>query len=231
MASIPVITIDGPSAAGKGAVSLLTARALRWHILPSGFLYRCLAYLASAAGSAEERLEDQAGTIVALIPSLQPRFVAGQRDDETLHVFLQNQDITSTVMQDTIGELAGKISALAEVRAPLVETQRSFRRAPGLVAEGRDMGTKIFPDASLKIFLTADVQVRAARRLKQLKNYGATCATIEGVLDAIQKRDARDLRRVASPLKKAEDAVRLDTTHKDAAQIARQIVKLVEARI
>ena len=231
MQQVQVIAIDGPSAAGKGTVSVLTARYLHWHILPSGLFYRCLAHLARVAGISEDQLANQTEAIVDLVPSLKPQFRTNPAEDETLQVLLQGQDITTVVMQDTIGELAGKMSALPRVRAALVATQRDFRRAPGLVAEGRDMGTVIFPDAFLKIFLTADIRVRAARRLKQLRNYGETYATIESVLDAMQKRDARDAERAAAPLKKAADAIVLDTAHDSPDQIARRILELAKVKI
>ena len=217
MATTQVLTIDGPGAAGKGSVSLLTAEILGWHILPSGLIYRHLAYVAAENGmmhhadreatqkvtrnvTASEKIE----SLIPVIKKPEFRTMKKKNGELSLRVLSNGLDITNTLMSDEIGKLAGKISAFAQVRKALVERQRQFREPPGLVAEGRDMGTSIFPDAFLKIFLTADLNVRAERRLAQLLSMGHKDATIESVLSAMRSRDLGDITRAHSPLKKSQ---------------------------
>ena len=149
----------------------------------------------------------------------------------SLRVLSNGPDITNTLMSDEVGKLAGEISAFAQIRKALVERQRRFREPPGLVAEGRDMGTSIFPDAFLKIFLTADLNVRAERRLAQLLSMGHKDATIESVLNAMCSRDQGDITRASSPLKKAKDAIEVDTTNTTAEQTARQIADRARSKL
>lgn len=197
---IPVITIDGPTASGKGTLAALVAEALHWHHLDSGALYRMVALRALQQSVA---LDDEAA-LTALASSLSARFVSGV-------VLLDGEDVTDALRQEEVGSVASKISVFARVREALVALQHSFRQAPGLVADGRDMGTVIFPDAPLKIFLTAGAQTRAQRRYKQLINKGNS-AILEGLLADLQARDERDANRANSPTKPALDAKLLDNS-------------------
>lgn len=200
MTNIPVITIDGPTASGKGTLGALVAEALHWHHLDSGALYRMVALRALQLGVAL----DEETALSALASSLSARFVSGV-------VLLDGVDVTDALRQEEVGSAASKISVFGRVRAALVALQHSFRRTPGLVADGRDMGTAIFPDAPLKIFLTAGAETRAQRRHKQLINKGNS-ATLKGLLADLQARDARDATRANSPTKPAADAKLLDNS-------------------
>jgi cytidylate kinase len=210
---IPVITIDGPTASGKGTLGALVAEALHWHHLDSGALYRMVALRALQQGVA---LDDEAA-LTALASSLSARFISGV-------VLLEGVDVTDALRQEEVGSAASKISVLGRVRAALVALQHSFRRTPGLVADGRDMGTAIFPDAPLKIFLTAGAQTRAQRRHKQLINKGNS-ATLDGLLADLQARDARDANRANSPTKPAADAKLLDNSDLSIDQCVDWVLK------
>jgi 3-phosphoshikimate 1-carboxyvinyltransferase len=213
MKLIPVITIDGPTASGKGTLGALVAEALHWHHLDSGALYRMVALRALQQGVA---LDDEAA-LTALASTLSARFVSGV-------VLLDGVDVTDALRQEEVGSAASKISVFGRVRAALVALQHSFRRAPGLVADGRDMGTAIFPDAPLKIFLTASAQTRAQRRHKQLINKGNS-ATLAGLLADLQARDARDANRANSPTKPALDAKLLDNSDLSIDQCVEWVLK------
>jgi len=188
--SVPVIAIDGPSASGKGAVASRVAAALGFHYLESGALYRLVALAGGDSPVAARHLE-----VV---------FRGG-------HIFLEEQDVTEKIREEAVGILASEIASLPAVRSALLERQRGFRRPPGLVADGRDMGTVVFPDAVLKVFLTASVAVRAQRRYKQLidKGNSANLATLSRELE---ERDQRDATRAVAPLKPAVDAVSVDSS-------------------
>ena len=203
--AVPVLTIDGPSASGKGTVAERVARALGFHFLDSGALYRLTALSAMQAGVA---LDDEAG--VAKLASVLPaRFGDGR-------VWLADADVTVAIRAEAVGEGASKVAALPAVRAALLDRQRAYRQAPGLVADGRDMGTVIFPDAPAKVFLTASAEARAERRYKQLIEKGNS-ASLTALVADMQARDARDTARAVAPLKPAPDALLLDTTHMDIA--------------
>lgn len=204
-ARIPVLTIDGPSGSGKGTVSRAIAARLGWHFLDSGALYRAIGV---AAGWEDVDLADPEALV-----RLAERTQVGFRDDETgePRVIVDGIDATDELRTETAGAAASAIAAIPGVRAVLVERQRAFRRAPGLVADGRDMGTVIFPDAPIKVFLTASAEERAERRYKQLKAKGLE-VTLDGLLREILARDARDAQRSVAPLKPAHDAVAIDTT-------------------
>jgi len=199
----PVITIDGPSASGKGTVAARVARALGFHFLDSGALYRLTALAALKAGVA---LDDEAG-VAKLAAALPARFDGGA-------VWLGDENVTDAIRAEAVGEGASKVAALPAVRAALLERQRAYRQAPGLVADGRDMGTVIFPDAVAKVYLTASAEARAERRYKQLIEKGNS-ASLPALVADMQARDARDATRAVAPLKPAPDALLLDTTHMD----------------
>ncbi len=199
---IPVICIDGPTASGKGTVAAVLARQLGYHFLDSGAMYRITALAAIQAGLAIE--PDQEAAIAALARALPVRFTDGK-------VFLGEQDVTETIRSEEAGMNASRVSALPAVRLALVDLQHGFRQLPGLVADGRDMGTVIFPDAALKIYLTASARHRAERRYKQLISKGIS-ATIAGIEQDLEARDRSDMSRQSAPLKPADDAKLLDNS-------------------
>jgi len=196
----PVITVDGPTASGKGTVAARVAAALGYHYLDSGALYRLVALCALTAGVAES---DAAGLAV-LAGRMQPRF-SGNR------VELDGRDVTEAIRTEEVSRVASRVAVHAPVRAALLDLQLGFRRPPGLVADGRDMGTVVFPSARLKIFLTASLEARAERRYKQLIEKGLA-ANMRDLLADLRARDERDSNRAAAPLKPAEDAYRLDSS-------------------
>jgi len=200
----PVLTIDGPSGSGKGTVSRMVAQRLGWHYLDSGAMYRAVGV---AAGWANLDLADPAALVRCTFDT-QIGFV---EDTPELRVLVNGVDATDELRLETTGALASAIAAIPEVRAALKERQRAFRELPGLVADGRDMGTVIFPDASYKVFLTASAEERAQRRHKQLKDKGVS-VNFDDLLREIMARDARDAQRTVAPLKPADDAVLIDTT-------------------
>ena len=195
---IPVIAIDGPSASGKGTVAQLVAEKLGFHYLDSGALYRIVAFATKQKNIAWA----DAISIAEYAKSLTIRFTNNQ-------VFLNDQDISEAIRTEEIGKGASEVAVHAPLRAALLDLQHSFRRAPGLVADGRDMGTVIFPDAQLKIFLTASTEIRAKRRYDQLLGKNLT-ANYEKILKDLQERDTRDKNRASAPLVKADDAIVLD---------------------
>ncbi len=209
---IPVITIDGPTASGKGTVASRVAEALGFALLDSGALYRLTAL---SALEAETALED--APAIAALARVLPVTFEGER------ILLAGQPVQDAIRQEAIGNAASKIAALPAVRAALVELQHGFRQSPGLVADGRDMGTVIFPDATLKVFLTASVQARADRRYKQLIEKGFP-ANMLALLQDLKERDARDTERAVAPLKPAEGAHLLDTSELTIEQSVAQVL-------
>lgn len=199
-AAVAVIAIDGPTASGKGTIAQTVAAALGWHYLDSGALYRIAALAALRAGL---DLSD-GGALAALAASLAPRFEGGR-------VRLGDDDVTDAIRAEAVGEAASRIAVHPPLRAALAGLQRSAARRPGLVADGRDMGTVIFPDAVLKVFLTASALARAQRRHKQLIEKGFS-ANLADLLRDLEARDARDTQRADAPLKPAEGALVLDST-------------------
>jgi len=199
-AVVPVLTIDGPSGSGKGTIATMLAAALEWHLLDSGALYRIVAATALARGI---DLED-GPQLAHLAQSLEIIF-----DAEEIRV--DGEDLTLTIRAEPVSIGASTVAALIEVRRAVLDIQHSMRKEPGLVADGRDMGTVVFPDASLKVYLDASAEVRAERRYNQLKNKGLS-ANVRALLVSIQERDERDMRRAVSPLKPAPDAVVIDST-------------------
>jgi len=210
----PVIAIDGPSASGKGTVAQAVAGALGFHYLNSGALYRTVAYLALESGADLEK--------ESILADIALNLNANFNFDS---VELEGRNVTDAIRSEVVGTAASRIAALPGVRRALLERQRAFRRPPGLVADGRDMGTVVFPDAALKIYLTATPQERAERRYKQLmaKGMGASMAAL---LQDIIGRDARDGKRATAPLRKAADAVLIDTTGVPAAAAVARVLAL-----
>ena len=198
--TLPVITIDGPSASGKGTVAERVAQALGFHFLDSGALYRLTALSAMKHAVA---LDDEFG--VAELAAILP---AEFRDGT---VWLANENVSDAIRAEAVGEGASRVAALPAVRAALLDRQRAYARAPGLVADGRDMGTVVFPQAAAKVFLTASAEARAERRYKQLIEKGMS-ASLPALVADMQARDARDSGRAVAPLKPAPDALLLDTT-------------------
>ena len=219
----PVVAIDGPSGSGKGTVSRRVADALGWHLLDSGALYRVLAWAGDAAGLSS----DQPQKLQSLAGSLQVEFSRTAAGDE--RILLDGRDITQPLRTEECGNRASELAAIPQVREGLKILQRSFRRAPGLVADGRDMGTVIFPDAGLKIFLTASAGERVKRRYNQLKQKGLD-ATLPGLFRDIAARDERDQSRAVSPLKPAPEAVVLDTTGTGIEQVVEKVLVLTRRR-
>ena len=222
-APIPVLTIDGPSGSGKGTISRHVARALGWHYLDSGALYRAVGI---AAGWNDLDLSD-ASALVRCTFDTEVDFQDEAGDEP--RVIVNGLDATDELRTETAGAAASAIAAIPEVRAALKDRQRAFRRAPGLVADGRDMGTVIFPDAGFKVFLTASAEERAERRYKQLKEKGVS-VTLPGLLREILARDARDANRAVAPLRPAEDAVRIDTTGLSIDIVVERVLALLPAR-
>lgn len=219
-ASAQVVTIDGPSGAGKGTLSQLVARNLGYHLLDSGALYRLVA-LAAMDQSAD--LSDQ-NAIARVASSLDVRFdVSG----EQVVILLEERDVSRTIREEAVSKSASIVAAYPAVREALLERQRDFRQAPGLVADGRDMGTTVFPDAEVKVFLTASPEARAQRRFKQLRDQGMGVNLDELVAD-IRERDKRDSERSISPLKPAEDAYVLDSTDLSIGQVLAEILARVQ---
>lgn len=217
--SASVLTIDGPSGAGKGTVSRLAAHRLGWHYLDSGALYRAVGVAASWANL---DLSDPASLVRCTFDTR----VDFRESDQGLRVIINDVDATDEVRLETTGAVASAIAAIPEVRSALKERQRAFRRLPGLVADGRDMGTVIFPDAPYKVFLTASAEERAERRYKQLKDKGVS-VTLDGLLREILVRDARDAQRTVAPLRPAEDAVLIDTTGLDIEEVVVRVLALL----
>ncbi len=203
-AIIPVVTIDGPAGSGKGTISTLLAARLGWHLLDSGALYRLVAlHVLESGGGIDDPV---------LIAQAAGRMRMGfQLIDNVNRVFLEHREVTMAIRSEKISALTSKVAAIPEVRAVLLEQQRALRQAPGLVADGRDMGTVVFPDARLKIYLTASLAERARRRYKQLLDQEVD-ANFDSLLADLAQRDERDAERAVSPLKPAADAVVVDSS-------------------
>ena len=220
--AVPVLTIDGPSGSGKGTIARAVAERLGWHLLDSGALYRAVGY---AAAQAHLDLNDAA----ALTRCAQTVEIAFRdpKDGSETRVLVNGADATDALRTETAGTAASAIAAIPAVRRALVAMQLAFRRPPGLVADGRDMGTVIFPDAGPKVFLTASAEERAQRRYKQLKEKGLD-VTLPSLLHEIEARDARDASRAVSPLKPAADAVLVDTTGMPIPEVVAKVLSLLQ---
>lgn len=220
----PVIAIDGPSGVGKGTLSQMLALDLGWHYLDSGALYRILAWAAL-----RHALDPEAeGELLSLAGALNVSFA--RNPDASLEIYLDDACITQAVRTNEVGHFASQIAAKPAVRDALLDWQRRFRQPPGLVADGRDMGTVVFPDAILKIFLTASAEERAKRRQKQLREQGVN-VNLAGVVRDIEARDYRDSHRSVAPLKPAVDAVLVDTTGLSVVRSFETLQCLVKAAL
>ncbi len=223
MSAPPVIAVDGPSGVGKGMVTRWLATKTGWHRLDSGALYRILAVAASKAGIALDHPE----RIAALAPELNIVFIGNTEADEA--ILVNGADWTAEVRDEGSGGLASQIATAPQVRAALFQRQRNFRTAPGLIADGRDMGTVVFPDAVLKIFLDASAEARAARRSRQLSEKG-TSVKLEDLFAEVHTRDERDRKRTTAPLAKSADAIVVDTTQMEPVEVLAEIEQLLRQR-
>lgn len=223
---IPVLALDGPSGSGKGTVGQILAERLGWHFLDSGALYRVLGI--AAAAKSEQSLQDP-DALAEIVRTMDIRFVP-QPGGAPVRVVLNGTDIGDRLRTEDSGRLASIVAAVPAARAALLHKQHAFRQPPGLVADGRDMGTTVFPDAILKIFITASPEIRAERRYKQLKEKGFD-ANLRRLLDEIRDRDARDAARAASPLKPAADACILDTSSLSISDVVDRIHGLLRERL
>jgi cytidylate kinase len=222
-AAVPIITIDGPSGSGKGTISRRVAQALGWQLLDSGALYRLVALGAAKAGLDPEDIPGHA----ALAARMDVRFGTGADDGE--HVLLDGREVTAELRSETAGNGASRVAAWGPVRAALLQRQRDFARPPGLVADGRDMGTVVFPAAPLKIFLTASAVERASRRYNQLKDKGSG-VSLAALSREIAERDERDMSRSLAPLKPADDALVVDSTGLGIDQVVGRVMQLARER-
>jgi cytidylate kinase len=213
----PVIAIDGPVGSGKGTIARRVARVLGWHLLDSGALYRLVALAAMKRGIP---LEDES-RLAHLAATLSVRFEPDEQGGE--RVFLEGEEVTSEIRAEECGLGASKVASLPGVRKALLGLQREFRREPGLVADGRDMGSIVFPDATLKVYLTASAEERAKRRHKQLKDKGID-VSLPALSRDIEDRDRRDSERTVAPLKPAEDARLLDSSGQSIDEVTRTVL-------
>lgn len=215
MSSIVVVTVDGPSGVGKGTLCARLAEHYGYHFLDSGALYRVLGLAACQRG-----ILDNPVALTDLARHLPVRFVEGK-------ILLETQDVSDTIRTETVAALASQVAVIETVRAALLAFQQDFAKAPGLVADGRDMGTVVFPQACAKLFLDASAEVRADRRVKQLKNQGLD-ANIDQITKEIRERDERDRNRAVAPLKAADDALVVDTSNLSLEQVFTQAVAWVD---
>ncbi len=219
----PVVAIDGPGGAGKGTAARRLARALGWHLLDSGMIYRALGLAAIKANVEDSNHEG----LALLAENLDIRFEAV--DEDSLAVYLGAEEVSEAIRSEDAGMKASVVAAIPDVRAALLERQRGFASQPGLVADGRDMGTVVFKNSPLKVFLTASVEARAKRRYEQLLSQGQS-DSLARLSEAIEARDHADMNRAIAPLRPAEDAVLIDSTELSIAEVSRRLLALVEER-
>jgi len=223
----PVICLDGPSGVGKGTICLAVAKKLGWHILDSGSLYRITALQVNRDFPDQPVDSLEAEKLAEIATNLN---VSYEEKDNELAIFLDGEDITQLIRNEQIGAKASQIAAIPEVREALLARQRAFLVEPGLVADGRDMGTVVFPQAVLKIYLTATPQERAQRRYKQLKEKGID-ANLSALVEELWLRDDRDMNRKTAPLKPASDAIIIDTSSLNIEQVTDKVMQLVSQRV
>jgi CMP/dCMP kinase len=223
MTEVAVIAVDGPSGSGKGTLAVRLARRLGWHLLDSGALYRAVAWAALDTSVAL----DDADALAPLATQLRARFDVVS-DDEVI-VWVGSSDVSKAIRDESVSIAASRVAALPSVRAALLQTQHAFRKSPGLVADGRDMGTVVFPNAPLKIFLDASAEQRAERRYKQLKDKDLG-VSLRALLESIRERDERDRSRAVSPLKPADDAVVIDSSSLSIDAVVEKAWQLATSR-
>ncbi len=224
MTETSVITVDGPAGSGKGTVAHQVAAELGWHILDSGALYRLVAHQAIQKKVA---LDDEK-KLAELARNLDVVFVAGEEGESI--ILLEGEDVTYAIRTEECGGVASQVAVYPLVREALLDRQRDFLQEPGLVADGRDMGTVVFPGALVKVYLTASARVRAERRQRQLKEQGVD-VKVSGLVRDIESRDARDCGRRSAPLKAAEDAIVIDTDSLSIDEVVDQVLSVVKARL
>jgi cytidylate kinase len=215
MSQVPIITVDGPSGSGKGTISQRVARQLGWHFLDSGAIYRVLGLMASRAGVDDENV----GKLVEMAENMPLSFYEDR-------VLLDQEEVSDAIRTEQAGNQASKVAAIPRVREALLAWQRGYARGPGLVADGRDMGTVVFPQAQVKIYLTASPEERAKRRYKQLKEKGLS-VNLAGLIKEIRERDERDSQRAVSPLRAADDAMTLDSTTLTIDEVYTRVMRKV----
>jgi len=225
--NVSVICLDGPSGVGKGTICLAVAKKLGWHILDSGSLYRITALQVSRKFPETEVVDIDESQLVEIAENLN---VTYEEKNGELAIILDGQEISSLIRNEKIGDIASQVAAITVIRSALLERQRGFLQQPGLVADGRDMGTVVFPDAPLKIFMTASAEERAQRRYKQLKDKGID-VNLASLIEELRQRDERDMKRKTAPLKPASDAIIIDTTTLDIEQVTKEVMYWVEQRI
>ena len=222
---IPVLTLDGPSGVGKGTVASIIAQKLDWHLLDSGAIYRAFAIVAR---NNDIKIDDtDVDGLLKLANNFNISFKLNS-NHEPLNVYLNNVEVSSELRTEKTAALASQFAKIESLRKVLLVKQRQFKKLPGLVADGRDMGTVVFPDAPFKVFLTAEVSERAIRRLKQLQESGIA-GNISHTLAEVQKRDERDVNRQHSPLKPAKDALVIDTTNLTINEVITKVMALIKA--
>lgn len=224
--TVQIITIDGPSGSGKGTLAAKLAAHYQFHLLDSGALYRLLG-LSLYQQNLIDALDSQLSLCVQIAKKLDIKFVTNEMGIE---VQLNNESVTQAIRAEHIGDLASKVAAIPELRVALLERQRAFAQAPGLVADGRDMATAIFPEAQAKIYLTASAESRAARRVNQLQAMGLD-VKINDILTNIQARDKRDMERTVAPLKPATDAYIIDSSEMNIDEVFQLMTKFVDAQL
>lgn len=224
--TVQIITIDGPSGSGKGTLAAKLAAHYQYHLLDSGALYRLLG-LSLHKHDLLEKLDSQLDECIQYARQLDIKF---ETSTSGILVFLDGEDVSQTIRTERVGEYASKVAVVPELRQALFERQRAFAQSPGLVADGRDMATSIFPEANAKIYLTASAESRAERRVKQLQGMGLD-AKINDILANIQARDKRDMEREVAPLKPAKDAYIIDSSELTIDQVFKLMVDYVDSRI
>ncbi len=222
----PVIAIDGPSGSGKGAITHKLAKKLGFHILDSGAIYRLIGL---AARKSQTSFDDEPA-LARISREMAVKFVPSDDPEEPLDILLEGEDVTRSLRTDQAGQDASKVAPMASVRQGIGELQRGFQTPPGLIADGRDMGTVVFPDADVKIYLTASAEIRAERRYKQLKDKGIS-VSLPDLFQSIKDRDERDMNREVAPLKPATDAIVIDSSLMSLEEVFEAVIEIVNEKV